>query len=252
MREGRCKMLFGEVGKRSGFWSGGLACAVLALAAALMIALAVQVPCAFAAGGDGSGGGGGGGKDEPLVVAESFPENGASGVSLEPGDMWLRFSKNVADPSISGANAALVSLVAPDGSAVDAKVWCKDAQIEPDFRQYIYITPNAPLEPNTTYSIVAKAGIAAKNGINVTEVDEAIAFTTAAAGDAATSASASSAASSASSSSASSEATGGEVAAADAEKMPADLTVAIVGGVVVVVLAVALVAKAVSSRKKVK
>lgn len=142
----------------------------------LMLSAGIAVSPAWADEGDGSGGGGG--VDVPFEIQASYPANGAAGVSQNPGDMWIRFTHNVADPSVSQHNASLVYLVSEDGSTVSAKSWCFDAQINFDQRQYIYITPQERLKPQTTYTIVVSAGIVARNGIHQTSSTERISFTT--------------------------------------------------------------------------
>lgn len=126
----------------------------------------------YAEAGDGAG------PSVPLYIQSSFPANGDTKVSQTPGNMWIRYSHNVADPLVSGGNTALISLMASDGSYVPVKVWCYDAQIEFDERQYIYLTPQVELNPQTTYRIVASPGVAARNGIHVTSSSESVTFTT--------------------------------------------------------------------------
>lgn len=141
----------------------------------LFLLLFIQGP-AYADAGDGSGGGGG--AAVPLYIQASYPANGARNVSVAPGDLWVQYSHNVADPMVSSANLGLLSLQRSDGVRVAANIWCYDAQLYFDQRQHFYITPLVTLEPSTQYSIVAVPGVAARNGIHVTSSTEVISFTT--------------------------------------------------------------------------
>lgn len=157
--------------------AGSIARRLIAFVFVAVLSIVVLAAPAWAEAGDGAGSGGG--VDVPFAIQESYPANGATGVSQNPDDLWIRFTHNVADPAVSGHNASLVSLVAEDGSIVSAKVWCYNT-IEGNFdqRQYIYITPLEQLKPQTTYSIVASAGIMARNGIHQTTSTERVTFVT--------------------------------------------------------------------------
>lgn len=156
--------------------AGSIARRLIAFVFAAVLSTVVLAAPAWAEAGDGSGGGGG--ADVPFAIQSSYPANGATGVSQNPGDLWIRFTHNVADPAVSDHNASLVSLVAEDGSVVSATAWCYDAQIDFDQRQYIYITPLEQLKSQTTYSIVASTGIMARNGIHQTTSTERVTFVT--------------------------------------------------------------------------
>lgn len=162
--------------------------AALALSLALAMALCALPAMAFAEGGNGGGNGGGtgsgtgngdgsgtaGGSALP-VLAESHPANGATISADESGDLWLKFSNNVADAEVAEANSALVHLQKADGSNVAAVVSVADTQVEPEARWSIFIKPNATLEPGA-YVIVAEQGITAKNGQS-SEEEFRVAFT---------------------------------------------------------------------------
>lgn len=152
--------------------------ALLCMVAVSMAIAMAPASSAAQAWAEGDGSGGGGGAAVPLYIQESFPAQGATGVPQAPGTLWLRYSHNVADPAVSQGNISRISLVDSDGSRVKASVWCYDAQVNFDQRQYIYITVEEELQPETTYSIVAAAGVAARNGIHTTTSVEEIHFTT--------------------------------------------------------------------------
>lgn len=136
--------------------------ALAALVMAFAMTLLAQPSHAFAEGGDGSGGGGG--ADQPLALEEAYPNADNAYVAGE--DLYLKFTKNVA--AVADQNVALVHLQKADGTEVPATAYCKDADSESEYRQYIYVTPDEDLAAGD-YLIVADAGIVAKNGMATSE-----------------------------------------------------------------------------------
>ncbi len=148
--------------ERGAFALKALAATIALCALAWTAGLTGQAAPAFAAGGDGSGGGGG--ADQPLAVQEAYPSNENAYVAGE--DLYLKFTKNIA--AVADQNITLVHLRKADGTEVPATVYCKDADSESEFRQYIYITPNDELAAGD-YEIIVDAGISAKNGMTTPE-----------------------------------------------------------------------------------
>lgn len=220
--------------------------ALFALLIAAVISMLALPSLALAAGGNGSGGGDGsggrndGGNNVPTLVA-SNPADGSS-VSIDAAnDIWLQFSNNVAEPTVSADNIAKVHLQKEDGTNVAVTVNIADTQVEPDKRQYIYITPDDALEPGQTYVIVADAGITAKNG-NATKEGSRVTFTIEGSADAATPSSASTAVSSnASSGTASSSASSPATSGSQQASGGIPIAVWVVCGVIVVAIIVIVV-----------
>lgn len=114
--------------------------------------------------GSGNGSGGGGGPAVPLYMDWSYPRDGETGISLNP-IIQCKFSHNVAHIQVQKRNKTLFSLSKEDGTDVPVRTFTVDAQIEFDKRQYIYLSPNDPLEENTKYIVTVKEGVQAKNGM---------------------------------------------------------------------------------------
>lgn len=155
-----------------------------AIAFALAFALCALPSMAFAEGGNGSGGGtgggagsgsgGGGGASVPTLTA-SQPADGATISADDSSALWIQFSNNVAESTVSADNIAKIHLQKGDGTAVAASVTVADTQTDPDKKQFIYIAPEKKLEAGS-YAIVIDSGITAKNGTS-NDAETRISFT---------------------------------------------------------------------------
>jgi hypothetical protein len=141
----------------------------------LLMISCFAVPAYGAGGGDGSGGGGG--AAVPLWMDWCYPANGETNVSTTV-VIQCKYSHNVAQSAVSQRNIKQFSLTKKsDGTPVEIDVYTADSQVEFDKRQYIYVRPVQPLENGTTYRLLAKEGVQAKNGM-VTASDQSFEFTT--------------------------------------------------------------------------
>ena len=218
----------------------GIKRAAATFALAAVLALCAGPAMAFAAGGNGTGGGNGSGGGSTSTASgptltTSNPEEGAT---IEAGtlpEMWLQFSNNVAESTVSADNIQKVHLQKADGTEVQATVSVKDTSTDSEHRQYIYITPAAALEADTSYVIVADAGITAKNGSSSTETYK-VTFKTSAAASASAS----------SSTNASADTTSAATTSSSNSNM------GLIVGIAVVVIVIAVVAGVVIARRKKK
>lgn len=149
---------------------------ILSLIVVVVSALYPSRIFASSMGGSGDGSGGGGGAGVSLYMDWSYPANGERNVSITP-IIQCKYSHNVAQHTVIKRNESKFSLSTADGKEVKIRVYAADVQIEFDKRQYIYIEPSAPLSYDTTYKVVADAGMQSKNGM-ATEEAQSFSFTT--------------------------------------------------------------------------
>lgn len=141
----------------------------------LLIALLVLVPAqpAFAANTRTTDSENGDDDSSSFTLETCSIKNLDSNIPLNP-IIQLNYNKNVVNTAVAQNNIGCYHLVDKNGESVSIKLIFPDDQLQQDVKRNIFITPEADLEPETTYTLIIDNSLMAKNG---SYIDKAYKYT---------------------------------------------------------------------------